>query len=175
MVPVSLHVPDSVPKDFLNTAASLVQLVPVLTEPYALFDRTDSCACSTRHGLAIQGRSILVRQSQHAVVGYPLYTLPPDCTFEETFVIVTWLLRHRMKTFQSAIVEGGPYSKSFTHKQTLKRTQGTQHLFQKTLYGTCCERYTLQKDPVFMLNSMVLSPYGQGPTLESACLVNKVL
>lgn len=172
---VSLHVPDSVPKDFLNTAASLVQLVPALTEPYALFDRTDSCACPTRHGLALQGRCIIVPRDQHALVAYPLYALPPDCTLEETCVIVTWLHRHRLKTFQSAIVEGGPYAKTYAKNETLKRTLGTQNLFQKTPYGACCECYTLQKDPVFMLKSIVISPYGQGPTLESVCQLNKVL
>lgn len=161
---VSLYVPESVPKDFLNIASPLVRLVPAPTEPYALFDRTDSCACSTRHALAIQGRSVLVQQNQHVVLGFPLYALHPDCTLEETCVIVTWLFRHRLKTFQSAIVEG-----------SLQRTLGTRTLFQKTLYGECCERYTLLKDPVFMLKSIVLSPYGKGPNLESVCQLNKVL
>lgn len=177
MALVSLYVPDSVPKDFLNIASSLVQQVSVLTDPYALFDRTDTCACPTRNGLAIQGRSLLVRNHQHTVVGFPLYALPPDCTREETHVIVTWLLRHRFKTFQHAIVEGGPYAKEplNRHPETLKRTLGNQSLFKKEPRGPCCEKYTLETDPVFMLKSIVLSPYGKGPTLESVCLVNQVL
>lgn len=175
---VSLYVPDGVPKDFLNAVAAskLVRLVPVLKKPYALFDRTDSCACSTEHGLAVRGRSVIVPRDQHAVVGYPLYALPPDCTIEETFVIVTWLLRHRMKTFRGDVAEGGPYSKNFAKKETLKRTLvgANNDLFKKTdVGGACCERYTLEKDPVFMLKSIVLSPYGQGPTLEDACQTNE--
>lgn len=170
---VSLFVPDSVPKDFLNTASSLVQLVPALTEPYALFDRTPSCACVTRDGLALQGSSLIVPHHQHALVGYPLYALPPDCQLEETVVIVTWLLRHRLKTFETTLVEGGPYAKTYAKKQTLRRTLGNHSLFQKTPYTACCERFTLQKEPVFMLKSMVLSRYGQGPTLESVCKKEK--
>lgn len=160
---VSLHVPESVPKDFLNMASLLVQLVPEPIKPYAFFDRTDTCACPTRNALAIQGRSILVRHHQHMLLGFPLYALPSDCTVEETYVIVTWLFRHRLKTFQSTIVNG-----------SLKRTLGNRTLFQKTPHGECCVRYTLLKDPVFMLQSIVLSLYGKGPNLESVCRLNKV-
>lgn len=178
MALVSLYVPDGVPRDFLTAAedSQLVRLVSVLTEPHALFDRTDSCACSTRHGLAIRGRSVMVPRDGHAVVGYPLYALPPDCTSEETNVVVTWLSRHRMKTFRSVVEIGGPYVKHYDKEETLKRTLGPathDGLFRKTRHGECCEIYTLEKDPVFMLKSVVLSIHGRGPTLESACRSNE--
>lgn len=176
MALVSLYVPDSVPRDFLNrVSSSLVQLAPALVEPYALFDRTEGCACSTRNALAIRERTILVSRHQHAVVGFPLYAVPADGTSEETHVIVTWLLRHRLKTFECAIVQNIPLSKRYDKPHTLKRTLGNRSMFIKTPFGVCCECYTLRDDPVFMLRSRLHSPYGTGPTLESVCRLNKVL
>lgn len=81
-----------------------------------------------------------------------------------------------MKTFQSAIVEGGPYIKNYEKEETLKRTLvvANNELFKKTtIGGACCERFTLEKDPVFMLKSIMLSTYGQGPTLENVCKMNE--
>lgn len=163
MVPVSLYVPDNVPRKFLNNAfeSGLVDMV-TLTDPYALFDRTKkSCACGTRNNLSIQGRTISV--GMHQAFGFPLYALPVDCTFEETYVIVTWLLRYKLLTFKTKIVNG-----------SLQRSLDRNTWFIAKKNRNCfCTNYTLIKDPVFMLSKIVLSPYAKGPVLESV-VIDKV-
>lgn len=163
MALVSLYVPDSVPRDFLNLATELVSLVPapVDNSSFALFDRTVKCACGTRDGLAVRHWTLFVKKN-NPLLGFPLYALPPDCTFEETVVIVTWLTRFRFKTFQSIVEEGWFY-----------RTLESDTVFRSVSCGDCCQSFILERDPVFMLNSVILSPFGKGPTLESV-LKNKV-
>lgn len=155
MALVSLYAPESVPSDFLNRAADLVRLVAP-TEALALFDRTDSCACPTRDGLAVRDRSLIVKRHTHPASGYPVYALPEDCSLEESVVIVTWLVRYRFKTFRSRIQNG-----------TLERSLESPGWFQKTPCGNCCDLFTLNTDPVFLLKPIVVSAYGKGPTLES--------
>lgn len=161
MAHVSLYVPESVPKDFLANAGFL-KMVP-LTEPYALFGRTETCSCSSLHSLVLRGRSIIIKRNTHQALGYPVYALPPDCTLEETVVAVTWLCRNKFKTFKTRIVNG-----------SLTRSLESNCWFSRTDFSDCCEMYTLLTDPVFMLKSIVVSPYGKGPTLESV-LKNKVV
>lgn len=151
MALVSLYVPEGVPREFL-IASELVHLVPTLTEPYALFDRTDTCACNTRDSLALRGRSVIVAREK--VYGFPLYALPADCTLEETRTVLVWLFRHRFKTFKTRLVFG-----------SLVRSLDSGCYFHIATTG-CCEIMTLNTDPVFMLKSFVLSPYGKGPTLQ---------
>lgn len=162
MDPVSLYVPRNVPRDFLNMACEkyMVDVVEELPDPshYALFDRAmRSCACGTRDSLAIRDRTVIVKKDHHPALSFPYYALPEDCTFEESYVIVTWLLRNRFKTFSSQIADG-----------SLKRTLNTNCWF--TLEQRyCCEFFTLENDPVFLLKRVVLSPYATGPVLESCC------
>lgn len=162
MALVSLYVPDNVPKDFLNLAAKeLVNLVPVAPTDdasFALFDRITypgRCACGTRNGLAVSHRTLFV-QKNNQLLGFSLYALPPDCTFDETVVIVTWLTRFRFKKFKSIVEQGWFY-----------RTLESEPFFTVSDCGECCQTFALEKDPVFMLKSIVLSPFGKGPTLES--------
>lgn len=157
MALVPLYAPDSVPKDFLNLATPLISLVPAPTadEPFALFDRSPTCACGTRNGLALCHRTLLIQRNK-TLLGFPVYVLPPDCTFDETVVSVTWLTRFRFKTFQSTLKEGWYF-----------RTLENDSFFKVADCGDCCQSFTLEKDPVFMLKSIVLSPFGKGPTLES--------
>ena len=160
MALVSLYVPDNVPKGFLNYAADFIKIVPTLEDSYVLFGRTESCACKTRDCLAIRGRSILVTKNHHSAVGFPLYALPNDCTFEETFVIVTWLLRYRLKTYQSGLSQ-----KDRKFYRTLNSGSVLFKLVGET--SCCCDTYTLEKDPIFMLKPILFSPYGRGPVIEN--------
>lgn len=158
MALVSLYAPDSVPKQFLNLATELVSLVPAVpddTASFALFDRPRNCACGTRNGLAIYHRTLLINRN-NTLLGFPVYALPPDCTLEETVVIVTWLTRFRFKTLKYTINNGW-----------FHRSLETDALFHITECGDCCQSFTLVNDPVFLLKSIVLSPFGKGPTLES--------
>lgn len=166
MVYASLIVPENVPRDFLDPAfeEGLVDIV-CMTDPHALFDRPGPCACNTRDKLAIRGRTIFVKKSHHQASGFPYYALPKDCTFEETYVIVTWLVRNGLKSFRSRVVE----EKEVTYFQ---RTLDTNFWFKVT-DKSCCDCFTLVKDPVFFLQQIVLSPFGKGPVLET-CLQNQV-
>lgn len=160
MALVSLYAPEGVPRDFLD-AAEFVNLVPRLAEPYALFGRTETCSCVTRNSLALSGRSVLIRRNTHQALGYPLYALPEDCTAEETVVVVAWLCRNKFKTFKTRVANG-----------SLQRSLESDCWFRKTdrTDCCCCETYTLVRDPVFMLKSIVVSEYGTGPTLESVLM-----
>lgn len=171
MALVSLYAPDSVPKDFLKLAdgqlVSLVPAAPSPADPFALFDRsstTTTCACGTRNGLAVRDRTVL--SNNKLPMGFPLYVLPPDCTFEETVTIVTWLTRFRFKTFRHCVEEGWFY-----------RTLESEPVFRVSSSRDdddddekCCQSFTLDRDPVFMLKTIVLSPFGKGPTLESVLI-----
>lgn len=156
-----LFVPNSVRKEYLNLVGDLITFVPSLTEPHVRFERTDGCACSTRDLLAIKGRSIITGINKHLASQYPLYALPEDCTLDEAFMIMAWLLRNKFKSFKTRIVNG-----------SLQRSLESNSYFKNTLHGNCCETFHLKYDPVFMLKSIVLSAYGKGPTLES-CLQSK--
>lgn len=172
MVYASLIVPENVPRDFLDPAFEerLVDIV-YLTDPHALFDRPSPCACNTRDKLAIRGRIIFVKKSHHQACGFPYYALPEDCTFEETYVIVAWLVRNSLKSFRSRIVSKVVKKKMVRH---FERTLETNIWFSVTSNEeNCCDCFTLTKDPVFFLKKIVLSPFGRGPVLES-CLQNKV-
>lgn len=159
MARVSLYAPASVPRDFLNLADGLVQLVPEPEDPYALFDRTATCACPTRDCLALRGRSVVARMHQHQAAGFPLYALPADCTRDETAVVVAWLFRHRFHTFRCRVRDG-----------SLRRSLASGGLFREApTEPACCVTYTLDRDPVFLLRTLVVSAHGRGPTLESAC------
>lgn len=167
MALVSLYVPDNVPKDFLNLAdGQLVTLVfaaptdDAAAASFALFDRIThpsggGCACGTRNGLAVRHRTLFVQKNK-PLLGFSLYALPPDCTFDETVVVVTWLTRFRFKRFRSVVERGWFY-----------RTLESESFFRVSDYGECCRMFALEEDPVFMLKSIVLSPFGKGPTLES--------
>lgn len=155
MALVSLYVPSGVPDAFLKRLRDHITLVASPADPYALFARTDACACSTPHGLAIRDRTLLVVRGKHQALGYPLYALPADCTLEETVVVVAWLFRNKFKTFQTTLRE-----------DSLQRTLGSDG-FRKTAHGRCCDQFTLEEDPVFMLKPIVVSAYAQGPTLDS--------
>lgn len=155
MEPVTLYTPKSVPRDFLDLAVELVTVAAPPVEPYVLFDRpVEGCACGTRDGLAVRGREVLARRNSHPATAHRAYALPPDCEFEETVVVVAWLWRHHFKTFRCNLSDG-----------TLRRDLCSAHHPSRT--EGCCERYLMKADPVFMLKSIVLSPYGRGPTLES--------
>lgn len=164
MALVSLYAPDNVPKDFLNLAAdqlvSLVHAAPTDDASFALFDRikhsSGGCACGTRNGLAVRHRTLFV-QKHKLLLGFSLYVLPPDCTFDETVVIVTWLTRFRFKRFQSVVERGWFY----------RTVENSESFFRVSDHTECCQMFTLEEDPVFMLKSIVLSPFGKGPTLES--------
>lgn len=159
MAQVTLYVPEGVPRGFLKLAdPDLVHLVfePPAEQPHALFGRSDACACTTPHRLALQHDRVTVQRHQHSALGYPVYALPPDCTFRETVLVVAWLLRHRFKAFHTSTADG-------SLQRTLKSNAG----FRREPCGTCCESYLLEGLPVFMLRTMVVSPFGQGPTLES--------
>lgn len=156
MAQISLYVPENVPRDFLDSIDSFIKIVPEPLDPYALFDRTDTCACSTRNFLAIRGRCITMKRSEHALLGYPCYALPPDCTFKEAFVVATWILRRRFKSFQRCILDGSLY-----------RHLNGNDCFIKEETFSCCDTQILDRDPVFMLKNIVVSPFGKGPTLES--------
>lgn len=165
MAPVSLVVPENVPRNFLDLAVEegLVDIV-YPTDPHASFDRVvGSCACDTRDKLGIRGRTVVVKKNHHRALAFPCYALPDDCTFEETYVIVTWLVRNRLKSFRTRIVNG-----------SLHRTVDSNFWFvvESTPDG-CCDSFVLENDPVFFLRRIVLSPYGRGPVLESV-LQNKV-
>ena len=157
---VLLYVPESVPRGFLKFAEreNIVRIVPHLSEPYAVFGRIDSCACSTRNSLAIQDRSIILMRNHHSTVSFPLYKLPEDCKFDETFIIVTWLLRYRFKTFHSSLNKEGIFLRFLTSASIV---------FRLKTFSTCCDQYTLKDDPVFMLSSILFSPYGRGPVIEN--------
>lgn len=157
MARVSLYAPESVPRDFLNLADELVLLAPKTEDPYALFDRTATCACHTRDCLALRGRTVTTRKNHHEVAGFPMYALPEDCTTEETAVVVAWLYRSRFHTFKCTVKDG-----------IMRRYLATGGLFREAPTA-CCVTYTLDHDPVFMLKTMVVSAHGKGPTLESAC------
>lgn len=162
MGPVSLYVPDSVPKGFLRLVADkIVSLVPQPVDPYALFDRSDTCACSSRDFLTLHDRRIVVKANHHGVFGFPMYALPEDCTFQETVVVVAWLMRHHLKTFTQRVG-----LKSFD------RTLASNKWFSCTILDNhpCCVSYLMTSDPAFMLSSIVVSPLGSGPTLESSVL-----
>lgn len=155
MAQISLYVPEDVPRRFLESMDLHIKIVPERVDPHALFDRSDTCACPTRDFLAIRDRRITVKRDQHQVLGFPTYALPNDCTFEETVVIAAWVLRRRFKTFKTCILNG-----------SLHRYLEVGECF-KVEKGECCETYILVRDPVFMLKSIVVSPFGKGPTLES--------
>lgn len=163
MVYASLIVPENVPRKFLNIAfdAGLIDIV-YPTENYALFDRSKSCACGSRDNLTIDGRTVVVKKNHHQASAFPFYALPEDCTFEETYVIVTWLVRNALKSFHSEI-DGGNFVRSLK----------TNFWFDsKDDEKGCCGRFTLTKDPVFCMSKIVVSPFGMGPVLEK-CIQNK--
>lgn len=162
MVYASLIVPENVPRHFLDMAfeEGLIDIV-YPTDTYALFDRSESCACNTRDKLAIQGRTIIAKKNHHQALEFPFYALPNDCTFEETYVAVTWLVRHKFKSFYSELNE----------KNIFKRCIKTDCWFTVEDAG-CCKRFTLNKDPIFLLSKIVLSPFGKGPVLDS-CVKTK--
>lgn len=175
MVPVPLFAPESVPRHFLNLSAALVRLVPVLEEPYALFDRSKHCSCSTRDGLAIRGRFLVVRPELHPVNSFPLYALPEDCTLEETAVVVTWLSRHAFKTFRTQWIQKKKSPADNDKSVVMRRSLvGASEIFEKTVLPDKCVRYEFKKDPVFLLKSIAVSPYGTGPTVESVCRRNEL-
>lgn len=158
MVYASLIVPKNVPRSFLDQAfdAGLIDIIQP-AEPYALFDRTESCACSTRDMLAICNRTITVKKDHHQASCFPYYALPEDCTFEETYVIVAWLVRHQLVSFHTS---------NQLHRSLKSNFWFTHHL------KDCCESFTLTKDPVFMLKTIVLTPYGKDSVIEK-CLLTK--
>ena len=160
MVHVSLIVPDNVPRKFLNLAfdEGLIDIV-YPSEPFALFDRSQSCACNTRNNLAIRGRTVIVKKNHHQALAFPFYSLPADCTFEETFVIVTWLLRNKLKTFSVKMMD-----------KVFCRVLKANCWFHLSEYS-CCDCFTLIDDPIFLTSKIVLSPFGKGPVLE--CCIQK--
>ena len=165
MVYVSLIVPENVPRNFLDLAfeEGLVDIVHP-TDPHALFDRSQSCACDTRDKLAIRDRTVIVKKNHHQALGMPFYALPEDCTFEETYVIVAWLIRHKFKSFISKIDK---------ETNVFRRTIETNCWFVEKIHSNdCCTCFILVNDPVFLLRKIVLSPFGKGPVLES-CLIKK--
>lgn len=101
---------------------------------------------------------MIAKNDHHNALSYPYYTLSGDCTFEETYVIVAWLLRNRFKTFTTRIVSG-----------SLTRNLESNRWFRTEKSG-CCEYFNLVDDPVFLLKRIVLSPYATGPVLEVCCL-----
>lgn len=159
---VSLYVPDSVPKGFLKLVADkIVCIVPQPVDPYALFDRSDTCACSTRDFLTLHERRITVKANHHEVFGFPMYALPEDCTYQETVVVVAWLMRHHLRTFSERV-----------GVSVFERTLVPNKWFSRTLLNghPCCVSYLMTRDPAFMLSPIVVSPLGTGPTLESSVL-----
>lgn len=159
MALVSVYVPENVPKEFLNYVVNYLALASTLKDPYVLFDRTESCACTTRDFLAIRGRSILVKKNYHSVVGYPLYALPDNCTHEETIVIATWLLRYRLTTFESGLTADKKFYRVLNKCSILFKLDET--------LNSCCDTFILEKDPIFILRTILFSAYGQGPVIEN--------
>lgn len=156
MVCASLIVPDNVPRDFLNLAAE-ERLITIVNQasPYALFDRARKCACGTRDDLAIKGRTVAAKKDKHQSLCYPCYALPEDCTFEESFTIVAWLMRNAMNCYYTA-----------AHASAMHRSLHKNKWFQ-VQSTICCDFFVLKDDPAFMLRGMVVSPFGKGPALQS--------
>lgn len=175
MVYASLIVPDNVPRDFLDQAfeEGIVDIV-YPTDPHAAFDRPEPCACTTPDKLAVRGRTIFVKKGHHEASAFPHYALPKDCTIEETYVIVTWLVRNSWKSFRARVVrEKVKKNGKVEEVMHFRRTLETNIWFRvSSTDENCCDRYTLIRDPVFFARQLVLSPFGKGPVVE-CCVQNK--
>lgn len=147
------------PSLFLKMAAQeeLVDLhVGPLPEHGVCFERRDTdCACPNR--LIVNGRCIVCPSS--TIMAFPHYGIPDGCTPEEEITIVTWLTRQRFLSFGSD-----------WKNKTFSRYLDNNGVFEKHTSEKCpnCEKYVMDKDPVFFLKSIVLSALNKGPTLESA-------
>jgi hypothetical protein len=157
MAPVQLYVHET--NDFLLNCEKEGLVVLLRQKNNGIqIERLCSCACNSPHDIVVDGNSVIIVRDKHIVSGFPSYALPLNCTDKEIVTIVAWLTRHNFYVFQSVM-----------QNNCLKRgIVSSEKTFLKTAHDTCsrCERYTLDRDPVFCLKRIVISAQKKGPTVD---------
>lgn len=133
--------------------SGLVNVLETKPDYYVLIE-SKSCSCDTLHGIAVHNSSILINNLDLYIKGHENYILEYKSK-EEIITALFWLLKSNFLTFDVKV----------------KTSQLSRHLSERFFsikYKSCgCREYTLNGEPIFCLETIVVSSRNTGPTVKS--------
>lgn len=161
MATVTLYIPEdeSIPIPVYETEG-VVKVIRNEPECYAVIESNVDCACNTKDGIAVQRHIFYCKES---IVGFPAYYIRTT-DVDEFITAVAYL---RLINTKSLVFRSQTSEKKFT--RFLCPIQHSK-LFKSCTLLCGCQKYIMQRDPVYFLEHIVVFKDKKGPTIESVLL-----